>query len=125
MSVSIVIENAKGEVLLARRAISPDIGSWHLVGSFILKEETIEQCIKRVMEKELGLKSKRWRAALMGVFDNLKKDPRGHVVDIIYRIRTNTVPRPTKETREVKFFKTLPPKIGFDHRATLRALGYR
>lgn len=125
VSVSLVIENKKGEVLLAQRRILPGIGSWHLVGSFILKGETIQECITRVMKKELSLESKKWNATLMGVFDVLKKDPRGHVIELIYKIKTDKAPRPTKETKEVRFFRTLPRRIGFNHHATLKALHYK
>lgn len=124
LAISLIIENKKSQVLLARRAISPKKGSWHMPGSFVLKGELLQNCIKRIILKELGLKINTKSAKLVGVFDDLHKDPRGHVVDVIYKLKINVMPRPTKETKEVKFFTTLPSRIGFNHGDTLRTLGY-
>ena len=93
-------------------------------GSFVLKGESLQNCIKRIILKELGLKINTKSVKLVGVFDDLHKDPRGHVVDAIYKLKINVMPRPTKETKEVKFFTTLPSRIGFNHGDILRALGY-
>lgn len=97
-------------------------------GSFILKGESLQRCIQRIAQKELNLKVNPKSAKLIGVFDDLHKDPRGHVVDIIYKLKINAIPRQTEETeetKEVKFFNKLPSLIGFNHGDTLRGLGYK
>jgi ADP-ribose pyrophosphatase YjhB (NUDIX family) len=124
LAVSLIIENKRTEILLARRAIPPCRGFWHMPGSFVLKGESLNNCIKRIILKELGLKINTKSVKLVGVFDNLHKDPRGHVIDVIYKLKIKAMPRLTEETKEVKFFSTLPPHIGFNHRETLRVLGY-
>ncbi len=125
LAISLVVLNARGEVLLARRAIAPGVGSWHLPGGFILKGESFQQCIQRLVRKELGLKMSAKLAKQTGAFENLHKDPRGHVVDLIYILKVSAAPRPTKETQEIKFFKKLPAVIGFGHGDILRELGYK
>lgn len=125
LAISLIVENKKKEILLARRAIPPKKGSWHLPGAFVLRGESLAQCVKRITKKELGLAVDLKSAKLVGAFDDLHKDPRGHVVDIIYRLSINKTPTVTEETKEVKFFKKLPPAIGFNHGDTLRALGYK
>ena len=124
LAVSLIIVNSKGQVLLARRAIPPEFGLWHMPGSFLLKGESIQQCIKRIAMHELRLKVSPTDAKLQNAFDNLKRDPRGHVVDLIYKLKTGKLPRTTSETKEVKFFDALPKEIGFNHGETLRKLGY-
>jgi len=125
LAISLVVVNKKGEFILARRAIPPKPGTWHLPGGFVLKGEPLAQCTKRICEKELGLHIDPKSAELMGVFDDLDKDPRGHVVDIIYRIKISTLPTTTAETKEVDFFKKIPRSIGFNHGDTLGAVGYK
>ncbi len=68
-------------------------------------------------------------AKLIGAFDDIIGDPRGHVVDLIYQIRPGLFKKagPLKaigDTAEVKFFKKLPDNIGFNHKDTLKKLGY-
>ena len=125
MAVSLIIESKKKEVLLARRAIAPLKGKWHLPGGFVLKGESINECIKRVASKELGLRVNPSSATLLGLFDDLDKDPRGHVIDAIYKLKISAFPKTTEETQELKFFKKLPPRMGFNHAETLRKLGYK
>ena len=70
-------------VLLTKRQKPPFAGHWHLPGSFILKGEAIMDCVKRVADEELGIKVEYIKLA--GVFDDINGDPRGHVVDLVYR----------------------------------------
>jgi ADP-ribose pyrophosphatase YjhB (NUDIX family) len=125
LAISLVVENKKHELLLTQRAIPPKKGSWHLPGAFVLKGESLAQCVKRISKKELGLVLDPERAKLVGAFDDLHKDPRGHVVDLIYKLTISVTPIPTEETKEIKFFAKLPPSISFNHGDTLRTLGYK
>lgn len=93
-------------------------------GSFILKGEPIAACIKRIAKRELGIKIDPKKARLRGAFDDLGGDPRGHVVDLVYGIKTNIPIKETDETKEAKFFSVLPRNIGFNHKETLRKLGH-
>jgi ADP-ribose pyrophosphatase YjhB (NUDIX family) len=125
LAVGLLVVNNKREVLLARRAIPPGKGAWHMPGGFVLKGETLQNCIRRVAKKELGLVVKGGSVKLLGLFDDIDKDPRGHAIDAVYEIKSKTIPNTTEETWELKFFKKLPAHIGFNHRDTLRKLGYR
>ena len=123
LAISLVVANRNGEVLLARRAMSPKKGFWHLPGGFVLRDESLRRCTQRVVKKELGVTISSTAAKFMGVFENLHKDPRGHVVDLVYKMKIDA-PRPTEETQEVKYFKKLPSSIAFGHSNILRKLGY-
>ena len=133
-AVNLLVVRDDGEILLTKRKKPPFAGSWHLPGSFVLKGETLMDCAKRVAKEELGIKVE--NAKLVGVFDDIDGDPRGHVVDLVYQcyIKLNQKkPGLFKMARflktigdsvEIKFFKKLPEKIGFNHKDTLINLGY-
>ncbi len=124
VAISLFIENSSNEVLLAKRAISPGENTWHLPGSFILKGESIRECIKRILGTELGYNGE-FAFKVANVFEDLNKDPRGHVIDMVYKIEASSdIPAlPTSETKEAAYFKTLPDHIGFNHLEVLHRLG--
>ncbi|MBI2326687.1 NUDIX domain-containing protein [Candidatus Curtissbacteria bacterium] len=128
VSINLLIIDDKRQVLLTKRNIPPFKGFWHFPGSFIQKNERITDCQKRVARDELGLElDKKPELSLLGAFDDLDGDPRGHTVDLLYAVKINDSSRikTTKQTSEVKFFKKLPKKIGFNHRITLEKLGFK
>lgn len=130
LAVNLIISDDDRRVLLTRRNIPPFSGSWHLPGSFLLKNESIADAQRRVAKDEFGFElDEGTNLSLLGVFDDLDSDPRGHVVDLAYGliIKDYSQIKQTKETSEVKFFDRdkLPKNIGFNHRDTLHILGYR
>ncbi len=129
LAVNLVITDGDGRVLLTRRSIPPFPGAWHLPGSFVLKDEPLADAQRRVARDEFGLElDEKSKPSLLGAFDDLDGDPRGHVVDLAYGLTIDDPSqiRPTKESLEVKFFDgdKLPEDIGFNHRDTLHKLGY-
>jgi ADP-ribose pyrophosphatase YjhB (NUDIX family) len=129
IAIDLIVTNSIGQILLTRRNIPPFPGTWHFPGSFLLKDEPILAAQQRIAQDELGLKlDTNSTPSLLGVFEDLDSDPRGHVVDVVYGIKINdpSLIKPTKETKEIKFFdkNQLPSDIGFNHRDTLSKLGY-
>lgn len=111
----IILKNA--QILLVKRAIYPFVGSYELPGGHVEYGETVENAIKREMKEELGISVKIKK--LIGVYSNLKRDPRYHTVAIVYLLKKGKGKiRLSKEASEFKFFplQGLPRKIGFDHR---------
>jgi ADP-ribose pyrophosphatase YjhB (NUDIX family) len=51
-----VLFNANGEVLLAKRAIEPNIGLYDIPGGFLNYAESVESAVVRELDEELGLK---------------------------------------------------------------------
>lgn len=127
VAVDLLVSNLKGEILLTKRSTSPFENFWHIPGGFLLKEETITIGLERVAKDELGINIKGNKANFLGVFEDIDKDPRGHVIDIIYgcRLKTLVILNPGEDTKEIRFFKNLPPNVGFNHKETLLKLGYK
>lgn len=130
LAVDLLITDPDGRILLTKRNIPPFSGSWHIPGSYLLKNELIADAWKRVAKDELGLKLDAGiKLSLLGAFDDLTGDPRGHIVDLVYGliIEDPSQIKPTRVTSEVKFFNKnkLPKNIGFNHKDMLRKLDYR
>ena len=127
LAICLLVENSKEELLLAKRATSPGKGLWHYPGSFLIKNEKITDCIRRVAKDELGIKINGQKAKFVGVSENLNTDSRGHVVDLIYNIKleSNITLKPNKYSKELIFFAKLPGKIGFNHKEVLNKIGYK
>lgn len=127
LAVNLLVVNHQGQFLLTKRIQPPFIGTWHLPGGYLLKNETLHECQKRIALEELNRKlADSVTPPLLGAIENITGDPRGHVVDLVYKIlEGETAPiKSTIKIDESKFFSTIPENIGFNHQATLRALGY-
>ncbi len=128
LAVNLLVSDSKGKILLAKRNIPPFLNYWHFPGSLLLKNESIADCQKRVARKELGFElPENVHLTILGAFDNIEEDPRGHMVDLVYGITIQAISqiKLTKETSDIQFFERLPDNIGFNHRDTLHKLGYK
>ena len=128
LAINLLIIDDQGKVLLTKRNIPPQKGYWHYPGGFLLRDESIVECQRRIAEKEFGLRlDDNNSLKLLGAFEDLDKDPRGHVVDLMYGLQLNdvSVVNTTDETSEFRFFEKLPREMGFDHQDTLIKLGYQ
>lgn len=127
LSVDLVIYDEKRGVLLIKRSYPPCKGCWSLVGGGVQHSERVEEAIKRHAKTETGLEVKVER--LVGIYDHPQRDSmvEGNVVHPLPSVRHTVslayvcAPRkgklhPGPEALEIKFFKVLPPIIGFDHR---------
>ena len=121
-AVCLLVRDAEGGVLLARRAAGMSMaGAWHLPGAFVLRGEALDACAARVARKELGGSIVASRP--FGFFENLDRDPRGHVLDLVLEVELDGLPGMTEETDEIRFFRSVPEGLGFHHDRVLRAAG--
>ena len=93
-------------MLYTKRDVEPFMGLWHLPGSFLLKGETVDECVKRLASEELGLKVVGSSFKLRYLDEDLQ-EPRGHVVHLVYEVR---VKKSDIEEGENKRFFFEPPK---------------
>ncbi len=74
VSVDLIIENAKGEILLGKRLNRPAQNFWFVPGGRIQKNELIEDAIKRVSKVELGFELSVSDATLLGAYNHIYTD---------------------------------------------------
>ena len=121
MVVEVVVENKEGGLLMLRREGDPFKGSWHLPGSFLMKGESISECVRRVLENECGQggDSSVWQ--FVGLFENPDGDPRGHLIHCVVKVEDIKVETDSRK----HFFATLPEKLIGYQKQFLSELGYK
>jgi ADP-ribose pyrophosphatase YjhB (NUDIX family) len=55
LTVEVVVRNATGAIYLAKRAIEPCKGQWHLPGGTVYYGESMLEAVRRVAKRELGI----------------------------------------------------------------------
>ncbi|MDO8583377.1 MAG: NUDIX domain-containing protein [bacterium] len=124
-AISIAIFNEK-EILLTKRREDPFKDFWHLPGSYIIKNESIQECVKRVLREELGFEGD-FSSKLLFLSEDLDKDPRGHTLDLIYEVKigADAAINPVGRTKELGYFGKIPANVGFNHPDVLKRLGFQ
>lgn len=74
-----------GKIVLVQRKNPPFKGKWALPGGFVENNETVEEAVVREFREETSFKSE--VAMLVGVFSEPGRDPRGHIVSVVYLLR--------------------------------------
>jgi len=116
---AVLIEDKK--ILLVQRFHEPFKGYWSLPGGFVDLGERISAAAERELREETGIRAK--ASKLIGVYDDPKRDPRGHVISISFimkRISGKIMVSP--ESLAVKYFdiKNLPQNMSHDHRKIIK-----
>ncbi len=85
LAVDCVVIDAKGRVLLVRRANPPFQGQLALPGGFVDVGESVEDACRRELMEETGVKVA--KLVLVGVYSDPARDPRGHTVAVVFLTR--------------------------------------
>lgn len=121
ISVDIAIERKDGSIVFVKRSFAPFKGQWALPGGFLKFDETVEEAATREAKEETGLEVEIDK--VIGVYSNLKRDPRGHVISIVLKTReVGGVLKSGSDAEDVKAFKEPPEKLAFDHGEILKKL---
>ena len=122
LMIDILVLNKLDQFLLTRRGIEPEIGKWQIPGSFLLKNETIQECVARIGVEELGFTLSSNDCRLASFEEDLAQDPRGHVVHVIYKYRLlrDISLKPWGESAEMAFFSSIPTDMGFHYSEILK-----
>ena len=70
ISIDLVIENSKGEVVLCKRINEPAKGYWFVPGGRVFKDETLDAAFERIAKEELGINAKRSDAEFIGIYEH-------------------------------------------------------
>ena len=103
------------QILLIKRKNEPFKGKWALPGGFVGYGEKTEDAVIREVSEETGVKTK--IRTLAGVYSDPNRDPRGHIITIIYVL--DIVEGNVKagdDASDVKFFDVHQlPALATDH----------
>jgi 8-oxo-dGTP diphosphatase len=80
------------EVLLIQRKYPPMAGSWAFPGGFVERDEDPMNAALRELKEETGMDGT--KAKLLMVMGNPQRDPRKHIVSIVYEIQVDEHQQP-------------------------------
>ncbi len=108
------------KVLLIQRGIEPFKGCWALPGGFMKMDETAEECARRELEEETGLKNT--TVEQFHTFSAVGRDPRERVVTIAHYalVRIAEVKGGDDAAKAHWFAYDDIPALAFDHDQILR-----
>lgn len=92
VSIDLVVENAKGEILLGLRKNRPAKDSWFVPGGRVRKGESLDGAFRRLAQEELGQAFERSDAELLGLYEHFYEDsvfgsqPATHYVVLAHRV---------------------------------------
>ena len=78
----VITREGDAKVLLIQRGDEPYEGCWAFPGGFMNMDETTEQCARRELEEETGLKVNDLHQ--IGAFSKVDRDPRGRTITVAY-----------------------------------------
>ena len=120
LAVDAVIRDSDDRVVFVQRRYPPYLGYWALPGGKVEYGETVEAALTREVKEETGLDVK--PQGLVGVFSDPNRDPRGHVVSIVYHaVIVGGTLKANSDALDAKWFAKPPRQLAFDHQLILDA----
>ena len=107
-----------GRPIVLIERLNPPPG-WAIPGGFVDLGERLEQAAVREAQEETGLAVT--LRALLGIYSDPRRDPRGHTVTAVYVAEATGTPQALDDARAVRVFNldALPADLAFDHATVL------
>jgi len=114
------IAEKDGKILVVKRRIPPFFGKYGFPGGHLKYGEKVEDCVVRETYEETGVKVVPYE--ILGVYSGGNRDPRGHVVSIVFVCKplskkTKNSFEGSAEWIEIKKLRSLD--LAFDHNKIL------
>jgi len=107
-----------GRPIILIERLNPPHG-WAIPGGFVDVGERMERAAVREAREETGLEVR--LRALLGVYSDPARDPRGHTVTAVYVAEARGKPQALDDARALRVFAVdeLPTDLAFDHAVVL------
>ena len=112
-----LIDRPGRPIVLIERA-NPPLG-WAVPGGFVDVGETLEHAAVREAREETGLDVR--LIALLGIYSDPRRDPRGHTVTAVYVAEASGTPKAADDAKACRIFTldSFPDSLVFDHALVL------
>ena len=120
LTVDVIIFSDEKFVLIKRKN-PPFQNMWALPGGFVDIGETVEAAAVREAREETNLNVE--LIALLGVFSDPERDPRGHTVSVVYLAKavSGTLQAKDDAVKAKRFDPDETVELAFDHSQILKA----
>ena len=117
LAVDVIVEiGTPPRVVLVQRRNPPN--GWAIPGGFVDIGETVAQAARRELLEETALEVE--LTELLGCYSNPTRDPRGHIVSIVFVGRAEGTPRAGDDAGGAELVDPeSPPPLVFDHAQVL------
>lgn len=120
--VIFTLDNGDLKVLLIKRTQKPFQNSWALPGGFLHNKETTQVTAQRILKDKAGVRNV--YIEQLYTFDNLKRDPRGRIISVVYFALSPIQNIKIKQSQHIQtptFFSVKKlPSLAFDHKKIIQ-----
>lgn len=115
LATDCVVFNPFGRILLIRRGRNPGAGRYALPGGFVKIGETVMSACRREVSEETGIDVV--EITLVGVYSDIDRDPRGHIVSVAFmtELANETRPRVGSDAMSAEWVDIRDVDLAFDH----------
>jgi len=111
ISIDLIVENDKGQILLGKRINEPALGYWFVPGGRIFKDESLDDAFIRTVKEELGLNIERKDAIFDKTYEHFYENNvfddkfSTHYIVLAHKIKIDNLPILNNQHSNYKWFE--------------------